>query len=138
MLWKAETETTFQNLARYHGVDYQPCPVNIRLEEAEDSLHFAKHELKTLHTPGHTQGSIAIYVDVAGQRVLFGQDVHGPYEVAWGTDLSQAVVSLQKVIDLDAHILCEGHFGVYQPASEVKGYIGGYLHQLQQRTGEKR
>ena len=124
--------------AELYGVDYQPCAVDTRLEKANHNLHFAKHELKTIHIPGHTQGSIAVYVDIAGKRVLLGQDIHGPYEVAWGGDANQAVISLQKLIDLNADILCEGHFGIYQPASEVRKYIKGYLYQLQRRITEER
>lgn len=120
--------------AEFYGVDYQPCSVDMKLQEAEHNLRFGKYEFKTFHIPGHTKGSIAVYVDIAGKRVLFGQDVHGPYEVAWGGNPSQAVVSLQKLIDLKADILCEGHFGIYQPASEVRRYIEGYLYQLQQRV----
>lgn len=126
--------------AEVYGVDYQPCEVDIRLKEVEHTLRFSKYELKTLHIPGHTQGSIAVYTDVAGKRVLFGQDIHGPYEVTWGGDLDQAITSLQKLIDLKADILCEGHFGIYQPAGKVKRYIEDedYLYQLQQETAEQR
>jgi len=123
--------------AELYGVDYQPCPVDTRLQEAEQSLRFGDYELKTLHIPGHTPGSIAVYADIAGKRVLFGQDVHGPYEVSWGCDLKQAVVSLQRLIDLEADILCEGHFGIYQPAGEVKRYIESHLYQLEQRIARE-
>ena len=64
-----------------------------------------------------------------GKRVLFGQDVHGPYFLP-GSNIADARVSLLKLIDIEADILCEGHFGVYQPASEVRLYIEGYLHGL--------
>jgi len=124
--------------AELYGVDYQTCRVETKLERAKHNLSFSKHELKTLHIPGHTRGSIVVYTDIAGKRVLFGQDIHGPYEVAWGGDPSQAITSLQKLIDLRADILCEGHFGIYQPASKVKRYIESYLYQLQQRTGQRR
>lgn len=119
--------------AEFYGVDYQPCSVDTRLQAAEHNLRFGKYEFKTLHIPGHTKGSIAVYGDFGSKRVLFGQDIHGPYEVAWGGNPSQAVVSLQKLIDLKADILCEGHFGIYQPASEVRRYIKSYLYQLQHR-----
>ncbi len=124
--------------AELYGVDYQPCPVDIKLQKAEHNLRFGKHELKTTHIPGHTKGSIVVYADIAGKRILFGQDIHGPYEVAWGGDPNQAIISLQKLIDLRADILCEGHFGIYQPASEVKRYIESYFYELQQRTGQRR
>jgi glyoxylase-like metal-dependent hydrolase (beta-lactamase superfamily II) len=119
--------------AELYGVPYQPCQIDIRISKAEESLTFGPYQFKLIHIPGHTPGSIAIYVDME-KRVLFGQDIHGPYIPAWGADLAQACSSLQKLIDVKADILCEGHFGIYQPASEVKRYIEGYLHQLQMTT----
>lgn len=71
------------------------------------------------------------------KRVLFGQDIHGPYYIAWGADPVRAVASLQKLLGLEADILCEGHFGIYQPGSEVTRYIEGYLSQLQAITRGK-
>ena len=91
----------------------------------------AGRSFQIIHIPGHTQGSIAIYVDME-KRILFGQDVHGPYCPEWGADPEQAKISLQKLIDLETDILCEGHFGIYQPAAEVKRYIEGHLHGLQE------
>jgi len=114
--------------AEFYGVAYQPCRVDIKLSGPEEVLRYGGYELKAIHIPGHTPGSIAVYVDI-GERVLFGQDVHGPYFLP-GSDTAQARISLQKLIDLKADILCEGHFGIYQPATEVKRYIEGYLHSL--------
>ena len=52
-------------------------------------------------------GSIAVYVDIGGQRVLFGQDIHGPFMKEWGSDLAQWKQSM-KLLALNADILCEG------------------------------
>jgi len=114
--------------AEFYGVAYKPCKVDIKIKKSEESLKYGRHELKILHIPGHTPGSIAIYVDME-KRVLFGQDIHGPYFLK-GADPKQAKISLQKLIDLKADILCEGHFGIYQPAAAVKRYIEGYWHNL--------
>ena len=35
--------------------------------------------------------------------------------------------SLQFMLDLNADILCEGHFGVYEGAERVKNFIQSYL-----------
>jgi glyoxylase-like metal-dependent hydrolase (beta-lactamase superfamily II) len=126
-------ETGKSTGADAYGVDYEPCQVDVKLEGAEEKLAFGGQELIALHIPGHTRGSIAIYADVGGKRVLFGQDIHGPYEPMWGGEADKALISLQKLIDLKADILCEGHFGIYQPAEEVKDYIEGYLRQLKKR-----
>jgi len=117
--------------AELYRVSYEPCQVDVKLQEEEEKLIFGEHEFIALHIPGHTRGSIAIYTDMGGKRILFGQDIHGPYEAMWGGEPEKAIVSLRKLIDLKADILCEGHFGIYQPATEVKDYIEGYLRQLQ-------
>jgi metallo-beta-lactamase class B len=120
--------------AEVYGVEYQPCLVDIKIEESEHNLHFSRHDLKAIHIPGHTPGSLAIYTEIAGRRVLFGQDIHGPYEIAWGGNLNKAINSLQKLVGLKADMLCEGHFGVYQPGDRVKRYIESYIYQLEQRA----
>ncbi|UCC59509.1 MAG: MBL fold metallo-hydrolase [Dehalococcoidia bacterium] len=116
--------------AEAYGVSYTPCRVDVRIQGSGESLSFGRHELKVIHIPGHTPGSIAAYIDIDNKRVLFGQDVHGPYLPNWGADRAQAKLSLQRLIELKADILCEGHFGIYQPASEVEGYIQGYIDSL--------
>ena len=114
--------------AEFYGIAYKPCKVDIRLRGEEESLKYGGYEIKAIHIPGHTPGSIAVYVDM-GKRVLFGQDIHGPYFIK-GSNIPQAKTSLQKLIDLKADILCEGHFGIYQPATEVERYIEGHLYSL--------
>jgi len=114
--------------AEFYSLAYKPCKVDIKLSKPEEVLQYRGYELKVIHIPGHTPGSIAVYVDME-KRILFGQDIHGPYFFK-GSDPAQAKISLQKLIDLEADILCEGHFGIYQPAAEVKRYIEGYLYSL--------
>ncbi len=116
--------------AEVYGVDYLPCHVDIKIQTPQASFQFGGHELNTVHIPGHTPGSIAAYVDMDRKRILFGQDIHGPYYREWGADPAQAKLSLQKLVDLRADILCEGHFGIYEPADVVEGYIRGYLDGL--------
>jgi len=102
----------------------------MRITGEIETLSFGRYQLTTIHIPGHTPGSIAVYLDIDNQRILFGQDIHGPYIPQWGGNPPQAKVSLQKLIDLKADILCEGHFGIYEPASAVEKYIKGYLDRL--------
>ncbi len=121
-------ETGAGSGAEYYGVAYQPCPVDAVVREGEEELECGRLRLKILHIPGHTPGSIAVYFD-RGKRVLFGQDVHGPYFLP-GSDTSQARKSLRRLADLEADVLCEGHFGVYEPKAEVRRYIEGHLRSL--------
>ena len=116
--------------AEAYGVAYTSCLIDLRIQGSEETLRFGTHELKIVHIPGHTPGSIAAYLDSDKKRVLFGQDIHGPYYPEWGADPAQARQSLQRLIELRADILCEGHFGIYQPAAAVERYIRAYLDSL--------
>ena len=122
-------ETGKGTYAELLGLVYKPCGVDIRLTQSEEKFIFGPYELNILHIPGHTPGGIACYLDVENgekKRILFGQDVNGPYDIP-GADAIKAWDSLEKLINLKADILCEGHFGVFAPASEVKRFIEGYL-----------
>ena len=121
-------ETGIGSGAEYYGVRYRPCKVDVVLSGTEETVRCGHHDLKVIHIPGHTPGSIAVYLD-AGTRILFGQDVHGPYFLK-GSNTDQARISLRRLADMDADILCEGHFGVYEPKEEVRRYIEGHLRNL--------
>lgn len=115
--------------ADWYGVKYQQVNVDRILKNDHETVKAGNLELHCLHTPGHTRGGISVYVDIDGQRVLFGQDIHGPFHSSFGSDLSAWRSSMQKLLDLKADILCEGHFGIIQPAADVKSFIEGYLRQ---------
>lgn len=116
--------------ADIYGVDYSPCRVDFRITDPEYHFQFGQYQINTIHIPGHTPGSIAVYIDTDEGRILFGQDIHGPYLPQWGGDREKARQSLQTLIALKADILCEGHFGIYQPAEAVERYISGYMNSL--------
>jgi metallo-beta-lactamase class B len=115
--------------AFWYGIDFKPLSIDQKLKKDEEHLHFSGQELVCLHTPGHSPGSISIYTDLNGKRVLFGQDIHGPFLKEFGADLQTWTRSMQKLLALKADILCEGHFGVYQPNSAVTEYIERYLNE---------
>ncbi|WP_054694770.1 MBL fold metallo-hydrolase [Syntrophomonas palmitatica] len=114
--------------AALYGMKYDGVNVDIVLH-GDDGVHLGNLQIYCPHTPGHTVGGISPYIDIAGQRILFGQDIHGPFSSQWGSDMKQWRDSMRKLLALEADILCEGHFGIYQPAAEVKRYIEGYLRQ---------
>lgn len=113
--------------ASYYGVQYKPVSVDIILRGELQELAVGDLTLHCLFTPGHTPGGVSPYVDTEGIRVLFGQDIHGPFDSSWGSDLKKWKVSMLSLLDLKADVLCEGHYGIYQPAGEVKRYIETYL-----------
>ena len=113
--------------ADWYGVEYQKVIVDEVLKGSQQTVQAGSMELICVHTPGHTRGGISVYIDTGGLRVLFGQDIHGPFNQQWGSDLNQWRKSMRTLLDLEADILCEGHFGVYKPAAAVRKYIEGYL-----------
>ncbi len=65
-------------------------------------------DFQCIHTPGHTPRSISVLVESEGKKVLFGQDLHGPFNQSFLSDLQDYQMSMQKLLDLEADILCEG------------------------------
>lgn len=113
--------------AHWYGVKLPKTIVDVRLKGEFEVLMCGSQKINCLHTPGHTPGSIVIYVDRAGQRILFGQDIHGPFHDDFHSDLGKWRTSMEKLLGLEADILCEGHFGIYTPKDKVQHYIKGYL-----------
>lgn len=113
--------------ASWYGIDLPPFKVKRRLVEEGGVIEGGVSPLRWMHTPGHTPGSISLLADNGLYKVLFGQDIHGPFYASFGSDLDAWEASMRKLLDLEADILCEGHFGIYRPASEVREYIEGYL-----------
>lgn len=118
--------------ADWYNASFPPTRVDYKLNEVREVLKFEKGELLCLHTPGHTPGSISVILDRDGKRVLFGQDIHGPFAESFGSDLAAWRKSMDILLGLKADILCEGHFGVIKPEEKVEEYIKGYLREFQQ------
>jgi glyoxylase-like metal-dependent hydrolase (beta-lactamase superfamily II) len=116
--------------ASYYHIDFKPLPVDIKFTTEEEHLLVCGNDMVCLHTPGHTPGSMSVYLDTGGKRILFGQDIHGPFMKEFGSDLGLWRESMQKLLALKADVLCEGHFGIFKPASAVTDYIERYLEEF--------
>jgi metallo-beta-lactamase class B len=115
--------------ASWYGTRLPETPVDVRLHGDHETLNVGSDELCCIHTPGHTPGSISVYLDRKGKRVLFGQDIHGPFSDDFNSDISLWRESMERLIALEADILCEGHFGIFSGKKRVEEYIRGYLDQ---------
>lgn len=124
-----ETGDSMKTAANWYGTTFPPTRVDRKLKGAHEILNFGQEDLHCLHTPGHTPGSISVYLDRAGQRILFGQDIHGPFNRAFDSDIAAWRKSMNVLLLLEADILCEGHFGIYQPKNKVRDYIERYLEE---------
>lgn len=113
--------------ASMYGMDLAPCPVDHRVAGEGETLRFSSGELRLVHTPGHTPGSMVAVTERDGERVLFGQDLHGPFHPAFESDKAQWRASMDRVLALEADILCEGHYGIYRGAEAVREFIAEQL-----------
>lgn len=118
--------------ATWYGINYKPVKLEKRFKKDVEALKFGSYEFQCIHTPGHTPGSISVLIEVDNTNILFGQDIHGPFMASFGSNLDDYQKSMQKLLDLNADILCEGHFGIFQPAENVYNYIKGYMEQNKQ------
>jgi glyoxylase-like metal-dependent hydrolase (beta-lactamase superfamily II) len=115
--------------ANWYQTTFPPTPVDVKFDHEKETLHIGGQKVICLHTPGHTPGSICIYLDKDGKRILFAQDLHGPILKEFGSNFEDYGRSTKKLLDLDADILCEGHFGIYKTKKDVKNYILFYRRQ---------
>ena len=124
-----ETGDPILTAASWYQTTFPPTPVDVKFNSPEEVLRIGGEQIVCLHTPGHTPGSICVYLDLDGKRILFAQDLHGPLLEEFGSNLEDWGRSTKKLLDLDADILCEGHFGIYKSKKEVKDYILSYRRQ---------
>jgi len=124
-----ETGDPVLTAASWYQTSFPPTPVDVKLNTPEETLIIGEQKILCLHTPGHTPGSICIYLDKDGKRILFGQDLHGPLLEEFGSNLKDYGLSTKKLLDLEADILCEGHFGIYKTKKDVRNYILSYRRQ---------
>ncbi|KMY68560.1 hypothetical protein AAU61_02640 [Desulfocarbo indianensis] len=117
-----------RSAANWYGLKLAPLEADGFLKDG-DELDLGDGQIvRVIHTPGHTPGSVAFYCPCGGARVLFGQDIHGPFSPAFGSDLDDWRESMEKLLELKADILAEGHYGVFRPAQEVEAFIRGQLN----------
>ncbi|MDP8223725.1 MAG: MBL fold metallo-hydrolase [Candidatus Lernaella stagnicola] len=109
--------------ANWYGIQLPHLPIDVTLRGDSGEIS----GVKWLHIPGHTPGSIAAYMDTSAGRVLFGQDVHGPFNAMFQSDIKSWRVSMEKLLALQPDILCEGHFGVFRGREQATRFIRGQL-----------
>lgn len=81
-----------------HPLDAErlPSPPEILLNDG-DTVSFGSIELKVLHTPGHTPGSLCL---LTGQYLISGDTIfpHGPGRTGTPADLRQVIESITKKV----------------------------------------
>jgi glyoxylase-like metal-dependent hydrolase (beta-lactamase superfamily II) len=104
-------------------IEFARLPIDNILTGEKQTLAFGDFELVCLHTPGHTPGSISLYIDMEGMRIAFVQDIGAPLLADFECDPEAWNKSMKKLLALDADILCDGHSGVYSSKRNVRRYL---------------
>lgn len=115
--------------ATWYGAEMLPLKIDYRIKEKYETFEIGNGQLVAHHCPGHSPGSVVYLTNFGPSKVLFGQDVHGPLDPSFLSDRRDYHNSLKFLLNLDADILCEGHFGIYRGKDTVKQFIKTYLYQ---------
>lgn len=115
--------------AHWYGAKLIPCPVDHRLSGARETLPLGERAITAFHIPGHSPGSVAYLAESEGQTVLFGQDVHGPLDLRLHSNRADYRASLERLLALEADILCEGHYGIFRGKAAVAEFIRSFLEE---------
>lgn len=115
--------------ASWYGATYRPVKVDNILTKKREKLVVNGRDFLCLHAPGHTRGSICVILDDDGKKVLFGQDIHGPFMAEFNSNIQDWAKSMRDILDLEADVLCEGHFGIFNGNENVTRFITNHLRQ---------
>lgn len=113
--------------ASWYGAPFEPLAIDIKLRGEQTTLQIGNGRVTAIHWPGHSPGSVVYTTEIDGQLVLFGQDVHGPIHPALLSDEEQYQASLAKLLDLEADLLLEGHYGIIWTKEDVREFIESFV-----------
>ncbi|MFX0137981.1 MAG: MBL fold metallo-hydrolase [Candidatus Hodarchaeota archaeon] len=107
----------------YPGYDYTPIKISKKIKGDYEILTFGNYELRCIHTPGHSPGAVAYFLESGQAKVLFGGDIGGWSLKIYDGNIHEYLNSMKKLLDLNVDILCDGHEGAIKPAKKVSEYI---------------
>jgi glyoxylase-like metal-dependent hydrolase (beta-lactamase superfamily II) len=113
--------------ARWYGEMLEPLKVDHKIASFEESFPVGNKKIKSIHTPGHSPGSVVYMVESEGKKILFGQDVHGPLDPSILSNQEDYIKSLNFLLSLKIDILCEGHFGIFEGEKNIQSFIKSFL-----------
>lgn len=109
--------------AQWHCGSLTPFNIDIKLTGPQSDIVVGNGVITAIHSPGHSPGSLVFTTRIDNELILFGQDVHGPLHSDLLSDEKQYLESLARLLELDADVLLESHFGVIEPKEEVRAFI---------------
>jgi len=107
--------------ADFYGQRFEPCEVNVRAfttnTEAMKLMGFGTKllisagdvEFAVIHTPGHTPGSMSIYGELDGSKILFTGDIDSPLRKERGSEIEMWKKTMANILKLDIDRIYAGH-----------------------------
>ena len=109
---------------------------DITFDDGEMGLQLAGRMIRLIHSPGHTEDSVIVYVE--DDRVLFAADTIMPVPSIVDGDVDALRVSLRKVTELPIENIVQGH-GEVMLRGEVRGVVDtslAYLDAIEAEVAE--
>jgi glyoxylase-like metal-dependent hydrolase (beta-lactamase superfamily II) len=113
--------------ASWYGAIMPPLIIDHHIKGRKKIFELGNGQVTAYHCPGHSPGSLVYTVRLEHQKILFGQDVHGPLDPSLLSNRGDYKRSLKFMMGLRADILCEGHFGIYKGIDNINRFIKTYL-----------
>jgi hydroxyacylglutathione hydrolase len=115
----------------------RPPPVPTLELGGDEAIQFGRHEVRAIHTPGHTPGSICLYFEESGQTpLLFAGDTLFRGSIGrtdlWGGSLPAIKHSIRdRLLTLpEATLVVPGHGAETSVAAEREDnpFVGRFAH----------
>jgi glyoxylase-like metal-dependent hydrolase (beta-lactamase superfamily II) len=113
--------------ASWYGQRMIPFSVDVTLKGSRADIDLGGRAIEAHHIPGHSPGSVVYVVESDGKKVLFAQDLHGPIHSSLLSSREDYLHSLNFLASLEADILCEGHYGVFDGKQAVSKFIARFM-----------
>ena len=113
--------------ANWYEAELRPFRVDRKLAGSSDEIMLGGRKIEVVHAPGHSPGSVVYLTESDALKVLFAQDVHGPLDPSFLSNLKDYNKSLKMLLEIRADILCEGHYGVYRGKAEAARFIRQFI-----------
>jgi glyoxylase-like metal-dependent hydrolase (beta-lactamase superfamily II) len=113
--------------ASWYGTRMKPLSIDAKLNGEKNTIEIGDGRMEAIHWPGHSPGSLVFTAQLESKLVLFAQDVHGPIHPSLLSDEALYRQSLRNILNLDADILLEGHYGIIQGKDKIREFIRSFI-----------
>lgn len=104
-----ETGDPERTAAFLYDKPFPPVQVD-RLLNDGDVLPINGYDFHVYHTPGHSPGSVSLWVEINGMKLLISGDTWwGGYSPRVGSDVETWARSLDRLLELDFEVMTIGH-----------------------------